>query len=365
MSLPVRERPGDAAADAATRGRVPVAPPAGLAGQPAPARADSGSRTNGTPGTELPRRVVRGQHSGARTAPRLVQPAEPGASTGPAATSAATASPGTARPGPARPGTSGPGTSRPATRRSGAKRRAKRPASVKLAMAAALLLVLAAAGALGYAVLRTAAPKPRPAAVSHPKAPVSTSPSASPSPTLGPNGLIASRKSDPEPLTVAQLFPSSFKIGSSTATLAASRISRNCSNAVDGANLQARVSVDGCDQAVRATYVDTAKGVMGTIGVLNINTAFGAKKVAKMADGGDFVAQVKSAHGPAHKIGQGTGIEEAAAKGHYLILIWAEFTSLAKPKTAAERRQIEAFMTDLLEKTANVSLTNRMLTGSP
>lgn len=376
MSLPVRERAGDPVADVDSGGRDSWAPPAPPAGRPDPARSDSGiRRTDGAPAGDLPRRVVRGQHSGARTGPRPVQPAERGASAAPARTDSAngspattrpgTTSPDTTRPGSGRPGSSRPGSSRPEGRRSASKRRAKRPASVKLAIGTALLLVLAAVGALGYAVLHTAAPKPHPAAAAHPKATVSSSPSGSPSPTLGPNGLIASRKSDPEPLTAAQLFPSSFKIGSTTVSLVASRISRNCTNAVDGSNLQARVSVDGCDQAVRATYVDAGKGVMGTIGVLNINTAFGAKKVAKMADGGDFVAQVTSAHGPAHKIGQGTGIEEAAAKGHYLILIWAEFTSLDKPKTAAERSEIEAFMTELLEKTANVSLTNRMLTGSP
>ena len=54
-----------------------------------------------------------------------------------------------------------------------------------------------------------------------------------------------------------------------------------------------------------------------------------------------------------------------AAKGHYLILIWAEFTSLRKPKTSAQRTAIENFMTQLLDNTANVSLTTRMLTGTP
>ena len=357
IPVPAPDRAGEPVADVAGRGRLPGAPPAAPAGQPDAERTRAAS-------AEFPRRVVRGQHSGARTGARPPQPAERGASAASAGTTAA-ASPAPTRPRTDRPGTDRPGTDRPHTRRSGTKRRARRPASVKLAITAALLLVLAAAGALGYAVFRTAAPKPHPAAATHPKVTATTSPSSSPSPTLGPNGMIASRKSDPDPLTVAQLFPSSFRIGGNTVSLVASRISRNCANAVDGSNLSARVSVDGCDQAVRATYVDTGQGLMGTIGVLNINTAFGAKRAAKIADGNDFVAQVKPAHGPAHKIGQGTGIEEAAAKGHYLILIWAEFTSLDKPKTAAERSQIEAFMTDLLDKTANVSLTNRMLTGSP
>jgi hypothetical protein len=236
-------------------------------------------------------------------------------------------------------------------------------------MTVALLLVLVAAGTLGYTVLRLVH-KPGPTAGGKPKVTATTpaassSPSASPSATPGPYGQIASRKADPVPLTVAQLFPASFTAGGSKVTMVASRIGRNCSNAVDGSNLQAKVSVDGCSQAVRATYVDASRGLMGTIGVLNISTAKGAARAAKIADGNDFVAQVRTKHGPAHKIGQGTGIEQSAAKGHYVILIWAEYTSLKKPKTTAQRKQVEAFMTELLNQTANVSLTNRMLTGHP
>jgi hypothetical protein len=276
---------------------------------------------------------------------------------------------GTGRSGTGRSGTGRSGTGGPGTRRSGSTRRAKRPASVKLAFTVALLLVLVAAGTLGYTVLRTLH-KHGPVAGNGPKIsastpPASPSPSASTSSTPGPYGLIASRKADPAPLTIAQLFPKGFTANGSRVTLAASRIGRSCSRAVDGSNLQTRVSVDGCSQAVRATYLDASHGLMGTIGVLNIKTATGAARAAKIADGSDFIAQVKSKHGLAHKIGQGTGIEEAAAKGHYLILIWAEFTSLKKPKTAAQRRQVVGFMTELLKQTANVSLTKRMLSGHP
>jgi hypothetical protein len=104
---------------------------------------------------------------------------------------------------------------------------------------------------------------------------------------------------------------------------------------------------------------------MGTIGVLNLNTATGAVKAIRSADAADFISQLKARRGPTHKIGAGTGIEVAAAKGHYLILIWAEFTNLHKPKTSAQRRTVENFMTQLLDSTANVSLANRMLTGKP
>jgi len=237
-----------------------------------------------------------------------------------------------------------------------------RPSSVRVAMICALLLVLAAAAALSYAVLRTSA---RPKALVEPSAKASTTASASPTASLGPYGHIASRSSDPEPLTVAQLYPVSFAAGTATVTRTASNLSTNCDSNVDGANIQAAITTSGCSQVVRATYLSPAEGLMGTIGVLNLRTASAAKTAVQSADASDFISQLTGPSGPTHKIGQGTGIEQAAAKGHYLILIWAEFTDLRKPKNAAQTAQIENFMTELLDNTANISLSNRMLTGSP
>jgi hypothetical protein len=104
---------------------------------------------------------------------------------------------------------------------------------------------------------------------------------------------------------------------------------------------------------------------MGTIGVLNLSTAKGAVRAIRSTDASDFISQLQGRRGPSSRIGGGTGIEVAAAKGHYLILIWAEFTSLRKPKTAAQRTAIENFMTGLRDNTANVSLSNRLLNGTP
>ena len=240
----------------------------------------------------------------------------------------------------------------------------KRPASVKLAISVALLLVLSAVATLAYTVLHKA-DTPKPASATGGSRQPKATPSPSQSPSLGPYGHIASRQSDPQPLTVAQLFPASFTMDSQAVTRAASAISRHCSGAISGSRLQSAVSSAHCDQALRATYLARAQGVMGTIGVLNLNTAARAVKAVKAADASDFINQLPGKHGPTRKIGNGTGIEEALAKGHYLILIWAEFTTLHKPRTAAQRTKVVNFMTDLLQNTANVSLANRMLTGSP
>jgi len=242
------------------------------------------------------------------------------------------------------------------TRRS----RRQHPASVKLAMAAALLLVLAAVGTMIYAVVHDDSTKPRLTSQQARKA----SPSTSPSPSLGPYGHIASRQTDPQPLTLAELYPASFTVDGVTVTNTATSLGGDCAAELVGATLQSAVGAAGCTQVARATYVDVSSGLMATIGVLNLSTGAAATTAAQSADANDYISQLAAASGPAQKIGQGVGIEEALAKGHYLILVWAEFTSLKTP-TAQQSAPIESFMTEVVQNTANVSLTNRMLTGTP
>jgi len=225
-------------------------------------------------------------------------------------------------------------------------------------MAAALVLVLAAAGTLGYFVLHRSGNHPRPVAETNGK----PSASASPSPSLGPYGHIETRQADPQPLTIAQLYPAGYTDNGATVTGAATSLSGNCLGAMTGANLQVAVSSAGCNQVARATYV-TSTGIMGTIGVFNLATAAKAATAVRSADANNYVSPL-AGKGPTQKIGQGTGIEQAAAKGHYLILIWAELTNLAKP-TTTQTTALENFMTGLLQNTANVSLSNRLLTGAP
>ncbi len=257
----------------------------------------------------------------------------------------------------------GTGRTAPAKRRRAGKRtsRSRRhwPISVKLAVAAALILVLGAVATLAYIVQRDSQ-QPRLASRSAGK----PSATASASPGLGPYGHIASRQTDPQPLTLAQLYPASFKDGGATVTSAATSLSGNCAAEIVGAKLQSAVGAAGCSQVARATYVDPPGSLMGTIGVLNLSTAAAAKAAAQAADANDFISQLTASGGPAQKIGQGTGIEEALAKGHYLILIWAQFTNVSQP-TTPQASLIENFMTILLQNTANVSLTTRMLTGAP
>ncbi|HEY0716298.1 MAG TPA: hypothetical protein VGD68_01680, partial [Streptosporangiaceae bacterium] len=69
--------------------------------------------------------------------------------------------------------------------------------------------------------------------------------------------------------------------------------------------------------------------------------------------------------GPTKNLSQGTGVVQAEFKGHYLILIWAEYSNLKAPTTDAQRTQLEQFSSNLISGSANIALSNRMVNGHP
>jgi hypothetical protein len=322
--------------------------PTGAVGTGLSARVSTGPNPRVTTGPNP--RVTTGPNPRVTTGPnpRISTGPNPRISTAERATAASDAT-GTGRTG-ARGRRAAAGASRP---------RRHWPISVKLAAGAALLLVLAAAGILAYTVLHDS-PKPHLTGQSRRK----PSAAASASPSLGPYGPIASRQTDPEPLTLAQLFPASFIDGGATVTSAATNLSGNCASAIVGAKLQSAVGAADCSQVARATYLDLPGSLMATIGVLNLGTTQGATTAAQSADANDYISQLTASSGPAQQIGTATGIEEALAKGHYLILLWAQFTNVSKP-TTQQVGLIENFMTEVLQNTANLNLTTRMLAGTP
>ena len=143
------------------------------------------------------------------------------------------------------------------------------------------------------------------------------------------------------------------------------KTSSNCSREVFGSTLAAAVRKAGCTQVLRASYLSTDHKLMATVGVLNLSDAAAAAHVGKVSGSAEFIKQLPAAHGPTRNLSKGTGIEEAEIKGHYLILIWTEFTNLHAPKGKTQRKKLEAFSAGLVAGTANVSLTKRMVTGQP
>jgi len=353
------------------------------------------------PGAGQPASPAREGRTGGRGA-RAAQPTQ----AGPAQPAPATAGPGPAKPGSAKPGPAEAeptdsifsqaaedgarppdswGAGEPGGRRSraGASDRAatsrrpgksggasKRRGATKLSarhhvMMAALLLVpvlVVIMVAAGYVYFSH---KPAPSAAGHSSAPHHAAALASPTPTLGPWKHIESRAQDPTPLNLSELFPPQFSNSGNAGALTIDKASSNCSREVFGSKLAAAVKKADCTQVLRASYLSTDHKIMSTVGVLNLTDVAAAKDAGKVSGASEFIKQLPAAHGPTKNLSKGTGIEEAEYKGHYLILIWTEFANLKPPHGKAQRTKLEAFSADLIAGTANVSLTNRMVTGRP
>jgi hypothetical protein len=176
---------------------------------------------------------------------------------------------------------------------------------------------------------------------------------------------IGTRAQDPSPLTLAELFPPQFELDGSSYVRTAAAVSKDCTQAVFGASLQAALQAGHCTQVLRASYISGNGTMMGTVGVANLIGSNAASKAGQTTGTKEIIAPLAAQKGPTSKLGNGTGVVQAEIKGHYLILMWAEFTSLKSPSTAAQRQQLEQFAASLVSGSANINLSTRMLSGKP
>jgi hypothetical protein len=243
------------------------------------------------------------------------------------------------------------------------KRARKSGGKLRLLVAAGVVLVIAAAAVtyvLKFSHHGTPTAGSSPSA--SPSAPTTPSPSPSPS-SSGRWGHIQTRKVDPVPLTLGEVFPAHFTAASQTYTLTAAKRGKHCEPAVIGAKLQAAVQAAACTQVLRASYLSGDKKIMGTIGVLNLQSARLAQHAGLATGTHEFILQLRGTKGPTRNLGKGTGIEIAVVKGHYLILIWDELASQHKPKNAAQRADLIEFCNRVLNGSANVALSDRLVNG--
>jgi hypothetical protein len=183
---------------------------------------------------------------------------------------------------------------------------------------------------------------------------------------LGTYCHISARADDPTPLTTAELYPPAFtnEADKISYSLVSTKVDKTCSNAVIGASLIKALQSGTCTQVLRASYVSGDGKIMGTIGVVNLSSTNQAHYAGKDVGQNDFIAPLTAAKGVASKLGNGTGVVEAEYKGHYLILTWSEFVNGTTPSTTAQDKQLEQFSNDLVAGTANIDLSQRMVTGT-
>lgn len=237
-------------------------------------------------------------------------------------------------------------------------------------------LLIAALGVVAFGIVAAAAY----VFVLEPSSPSSNATATGPLPTssaqssqqacvkqLGSYCHIETATDDPKPLTVAELYPPAFTndTDKTSASLVSTKLDKKCANAVIGQNLIKALKTYKCTQVVRASYVSSNGKIMGTIGVVNLATTNGAHYAGRVIGKNDFVAPLMSKKGVASKLGNGTGLVEADFKGHYLILTWSEYVDGTVPTTQAQDKPLKQFSSDLVASTANIALTQRMVTGAP
>jgi len=239
----------------------------------------------------------------------------------------------------------------------------------RMLIAVTAVVVTGILAAAGYVFVL----KPKPSTVTPTSAAPLPSPGSSSAATaacikqFGQYCHIELRTDDPAPLTLAELFPPAFvnETDHGSFTRAGTKLDTTCSNAVIGQDLTSALQDGKCTQVLRASYFSGDGKMMGTIGVANLSTTNEAHHAGKLVGTSDFVDPLTTKTGVTSKLGKGTGIVEAEYKGHYLIMIWAEFASTNAPASNAQDQQLQQFGADLIAGTANISLSQRMLNGHP
>ena len=239
----------------------------------------------------------------------------------------------------------------------------------RLLIAGAAVVVVGILAAAGYVFVL----KPKPSTVTPTSAAPLPSPGSGSAATaacvkqFGQYCHIELRTDDPAPLTLAELFPPAFvnETDHGSFTRAGTKLDTTCSKAVIGQDLTSALQDGKCTQVLRASYFSGDGKMMGTIGVANLSTTNEAHHAGKLVGNSDFVDPLSTTTGVTSKLGKGTGIVEAEYKGHYLIMIWAEFTSTNAPANNTQDQQLQQFGADLIAGTANISLSQRMLNGHP
>jgi hypothetical protein len=248
----------------------------------------------------------------------------------------------------------------PGRRRGGGPKRSRR---FRVGWLVTAVVVAAAAGFACYKFLyepRVNAPVP-----STFRLPTSAPGSPGFDKTLGKWQHIGTRAEDPQALTITELYPPQFVLNGASYVRTAAGLTKTCSLAVYGTNLQAALQSGHCSQVARASYISGDGTMMGTVGVVNLISSSAAQKAGQVTGPQQIIAPLTGKKGATSKLGNGTGVVQAEIKGHYLILMWAEYANLKSPSGSAQRQALEQFAENLVTGSANIDLSTRMLTGKP
>ncbi|MGN9836516.1 hypothetical protein ACTMTI_00205 [Nonomuraea sp. H19] len=206
--------------------------------------------------------------------------------------------------------------------------------------------------AKGPAVVETAAPRQTSAPL--------------PSVPPGKYGFAADRSTDPDAITVKEIFGKQKKLTVSGRGYEMTITSKDkkCTDGALGDKLQKALKAGKCNQLVRASFRDKAGKVIGTVGVANLTTSKTASKVAKIGDAKNYVKPLTGKDSVTKFLGSGSGGAKIWTYGHYAIMVWFQNKDGTKPDKKGSKRLFQA-IDDITQATVFKALDNRSLTGSP
>jgi hypothetical protein len=231
-------------------------------------------------------------------------------------------------------------------------------------VAGAIVFILLICGGAGVALLLTSGdnePKPgRTAAASPGPSTTAGTPTTESSAPGEPLSDITSRTTDPEPLTLAELFPNpTILFNSSTYTVLGRDAAANCRLAADG-KVSNAVVVAGCSQVVRATVKDPTSQYLVTVGVANLPDEAAAEEIYQLLNdptGNGYFTRLNGT-------GLARGFEDerdtivgSLTRGHYVIFAVggradSKEASLADERLKNALKDMRLYANEIIDKRA-------------
>lgn len=211
-------------------------------------------------------------------------------------------------------------------------------------------------------------PAPKPTKTAAQPTASDTKPAPSPTSTV-PSGRwkkIASRATDPKPLTLGEVFGRTRVSAHGRSYRQVKRdAATDCPAQVTGSRLRAALSAGDCTQILRATYLRGDGKVMGTVSISNLSTAPKSHTAFTAAAGGKQYVTPLKGPGRTARLGQGAALGIRQVRGHYLLLSWVQYADGHRPASSAGRKQLSAFHNDVVSATLARPLSYRLITGRP
>ncbi|SEG99682.1 hypothetical protein SAMN05444920_113278 [Nonomuraea solani] len=191
---------------------------------------------------------------------------------------------------------------------------------------------------------------------------------SAPLPSVPPGkfGFATNRSTDPEPITVKEVFgkKKKFTVSGRSYEMTITSKDKKCNDGALGDTLQKALKSAKCNQFLRASFRDKAGKVIGTVGVANLSTGKNASKVAKAGNTKNYVKPLAGKDTVTKFLGSGSGGARVSTYGHFAILVWFQNKDGTKPDSKGSKRIAEA-INDITKATVFTALDNRSLTGNP